>query len=87
MGENRFSIDDAAKIGMKLGVDFGKTSLREFQMGLEVELEHGTQSRWDVTGDDPILTGKIAAAHLEEMPDYYTRLARMEKGELPRNPR
>jgi hypothetical protein len=31
-----------------------------------------------VTGDDPVTTGKIALAHLNEFPDYYTRLARME---------
>jgi hypothetical protein len=26
-----------------------------------------------------MLTGKIALAHLNEFPDYYTRLARMEE--------
>jgi hypothetical protein len=49
-------------------------------MGLEVELEHGLRDpRTNVTGDDPILTGKIAWAHLNEFPDYYTRLAKMER--------
>jgi hypothetical protein len=33
----------------------------------------------NVTGNDPLLTGKIALAHLTEFPDYYTRLAKMEK--------
>jgi hypothetical protein len=48
-------------------------------MGLEVELEHGRRDpATNVTGDDPILTGKIALAHLNEFPDYYTRLGRME---------
>ena len=28
--------------------------------------------------DDPIVTGKIALAHLNEFPDYYTRLEQME---------
>lgn len=28
--------------------------------------------------DDPILTGKIALAHLRELPDYYARLEEME---------
>jgi Protein of unknown function (DUF5661) len=32
----------------------------------------------DVTGDDPLMTGKIALANLREFPDYYTRLVRME---------
>jgi hypothetical protein len=33
----------------------------------------------DVTGDDLLLTGKIALAHRNEFPDYYRRLARMEE--------
>ena len=33
-----------------------------------------------ITGNDPILTGKIALAHLNEFPDYYTRLMEMERG-------
>jgi hypothetical protein len=46
---------------------------------MDVELEHGTRDpETDVTGDDPLLTGKIALAHLREFPDYYPRLARME---------
>jgi hypothetical protein len=49
-------------------------------MGLDVELEHGRhEPATDVTGDDPMITGKIALAHLKEFPDYYTRLARMER--------
>ena len=49
-------------------------------MGLGVELEHGLHDQeTNVTDDDEIITGKIALAHLKEIPDYYTRLARMEK--------
>jgi cold shock CspA family protein len=42
-------------------------------MGLEVELEHK-----DLTDGDPIMTAKIVVAHLNEIPDYYTRLKKME---------
>ena len=46
---------------------------------MNVELEHGRRDPLtDVTGDDPLVTAKIALAHLREMPDYYTRLSRME---------
>lgn len=49
-------------------------------MGLDVELEHGLNDpTTDVTGNDPILTGKIALAHLNEFADYYTRLQKMER--------
>jgi hypothetical protein len=47
---------------------------------LGVELEHGTHDpQTNVTGDDPTVTGKIALAHLNEFPDYYTRLEAMEE--------
>ena len=40
---------------------------------MDVELEHGLHdSSMNVTGDDPVFTGKIALAHLNEFPDYYT---------------
>lgn len=49
-------------------------------MGLAVELEHGLHDdQTNVTGDDEIVTGKIALAHLKEIRDYYTRLAIMER--------
>jgi hypothetical protein len=31
-----------------------------------------------VSDDDELATGKIARAHLNEFPDYYTRLEKME---------
>jgi len=72
--EFKFASDDEAKeIGEKAGVDFTKIDLKEFQMGLSVEQEHN-----DLTNGDPGMIAKIAAAHLEEIPNYYTLLAKME---------
>jgi hypothetical protein len=74
-----FSIDEARRIGTALGVDWNHVDLEQFRMGLFVELEHGTKDpETNVTDDDKSLTGKIALAHLNEFPDYYTRLATME---------
>ncbi len=48
-------------------------------MGMDVELEHGTQDlETNVTDDEAGVTAKIARAHLNEFPDYYSRLAVME---------
>lgn len=47
---------------------------KQFAMGMKAELEHK-----DITKGDPILTGKIVKAHLKEMPNYYTKLKKMEK--------
>jgi hypothetical protein len=75
----QFSLDEAKRIGDFLGVDWDQVDLEQFRMGLLVELEHGTRDpETNVTDDDVSLTGKIALAHLNEFPDYYTRLAKME---------
>ena len=76
----RFTKEEAKKIGDMIGVDWKKCELEQFRMGLEVELEHGKRDPFtDVTHDDPVMTGKIALAHLSEFPDYYTRLKEMEE--------
>jgi hypothetical protein len=78
---NPFSLEDARRIAGVLGIDFETSPfpIEEFQAGLGVELEHGRRDpETNVTGDDPVMTGKIALAHLREIPDYYTRLAAME---------
>jgi hypothetical protein len=75
----KFSGKEAKRIGDILGLDWEKIPLAEFRRGLEVELEHGlVDPRTNVTDDDPMLTGKIAWAHLNEYADYYTRLDRLE---------
>ena len=77
-----FDPDEALRVATVLGLDFATEPfpLEEFRRGMEVELEHGRRDpATNVTGDDPVTTGKIALAHLREFPDYYTRLDRMEK--------
>lgn len=70
----------ARKIGKELGVDWTRIELEQLRRGMEVELEHGRRDpATDITGDDLLLTGKMALAHLNEFPDYYIRLARMEE--------
>ncbi len=76
-----FDPSEALEVATRLGLDIDSEpfSLDEFRRGMDVELEHGRRDpATNVTGDDPVTTGKIALAHLREMPDYYTRLARME---------
>ena len=78
--KKHFTAAEAREIGQALGIDWSRFDVEQFRMGLDVELEHGTVNpATDVTNDDPIMTGKIALAHLNEFPDYYTRLAEMEE--------
>ena len=76
-----FSTQEARRIGEQLAIDWDRSpfDVEQFRMGLAVELEHGRHDRsTNVTDDDEMTTGKIAWAHLNEFPDYYTRLAAME---------
>ena len=56
-----------AEIGDKLIIDWKRFDVEQFRMGLDVELEHGVRDpSKDVTDNDPVLTDKIALAHLNE---------------------
>ena len=75
---HHFEATDAKNVGDRLGVDWSSIELEQFRRGLEFEFEHGKQSPdTDITGDDPLVTGKIAWAHLKDIPDYYSRLEDM----------
>ena len=82
MSTRQFTEEEARVIGQRIGVDWsaGDVDLEQFRMGLAIELEHGSQDpATNVTNDDETITGKIALAHLREIPDYYTRLDAMER--------
>ncbi len=80
MSKKKFTLKEAKKIGSKLGVDWTRFGVEEYRTGLNVEMEHGSGNpATNVTHDDPLTTGRIALAHLNEFADYYTRLAKMEK--------
>jgi hypothetical protein len=79
MGKQVFTTEKAKEVGESIGIDWTKWDIEQFRMGMDVELEHGTvDPNTNVTDDDPVMTGKIALAHLNEFPDYYTRLDEME---------
>jgi hypothetical protein len=76
-----FTAEEARAVGEEIGIDWTSApfDIEQFRMGMDVELEHGLHDQLtNVTDGDPVVTGKIALAHLKEFPDYYTRLARME---------
>jgi len=80
--QRRFSAEEARRVGEEIGIDWASApfDVEQFRMGMNVELEHGLHDmQTNVTHDDPVVTGKIALAHLNEFPDYYTRLDRMEE--------
>ena len=77
-----FTTEEARRVGETIGVDWASApfDVEQLRIGMDVELEHGLHDPLtNVTGDDPVVTGKIALAHLNEFPDYYTRLEEMEE--------
>ncbi|HLF61085.1 MAG TPA: DUF5661 family protein [Acidimicrobiia bacterium] len=76
-----FNLEDAARAVTDIGIEISDElfDLDDVLRGMDVEMEHGTRyPDLNVTGDDPVLTAKIALAHLREFPDYYERLEGME---------
>ena len=80
-GSPHFSAEQARATGEQIGIDWATSrfDVDQLRMGMDVELEHGTRDLdTNVSGDDIAVTAKIARAHLNEFPDYYSRLAVME---------
>lgn len=76
----RTTTEEARRVGDAIGLDWERFDIEQFRRGMDVEFEHGAHDpQTDVTGDDPIITGKIALAHMKEFPDYYERLEKMEQ--------
>lgn len=79
MPKKVFSENDAKRMGEDFGLKWDKFDAKQLADGMNVELEHGhIDPATNVTNDDPLLTMKIALAHLNEFPDYYIRLKKME---------
>ena len=75
----RTTTEEARRVGDEIGVEWDRFDLEQFRSGMDIELEHGSRDpQTNVTDDDPIVTGKIALAHMKEFPDYYERLDKME---------
>ncbi|MDH3606729.1 MAG: hypothetical protein OER12_07015 [Acidimicrobiia bacterium] len=77
-----FNTGDAIQALSAAGIDISdeKYDIDAVTKGMNVELEHGQRfPDLDVTDNDPVVTVKIALAHLREFPDYYDRLEVMER--------
>ena len=69
-------------IAALIGLDINRAAfdVDMFRRGSDVELEHGRRDpQTNVTDDDPLITGKIAWAHLKELPDCYDHLEILER--------
>lgn len=72
----------AKEIGDEIGVDWDLVDLGEWIQGLKEELEHvgvlGGEKTAVIPAGDLVSSGRIAYEHILEVPDYYSRLEKME---------
>ena len=80
MAKTSFTAEEAKQVGDEIGITWEEFDVDQFRRGMNVELEHGlVDAQTNVTNDNLAMTGKIAWAHLKELPDYYDRLEKMEE--------
>lgn len=76
--KKQISSDEAKRIGESLHLDWDQVGLEQFRQGL---MGHHNQEAVDPeTGsayDGVLLAGKVVLAHMQEFPDYFTRLERL----------
>jgi hypothetical protein len=74
------SLDQAKRVGESLHIDWEQVDLEEFRQGLMGNDKPGAiDPDTGLAYDSVLLTGKIILAHMEEFPDYFTRLAKLKE--------
>ncbi len=76
----QISIDEAKRVGESLHIDWDQVDLEEFRQGLMGNHKEGAiDPETGLTYEDVLLTGKVVLAHMQEFPDYFTRLAKLKE--------
>ena len=70
----------ALKAAKQLDINLNVIDLDTIKKAINVELEHGKKfKKTNITNDSILKSLKIACAHLQEYPDYYQELEKMEE--------
>ena len=72
------SLEQARQVGEALHIDWEQVNLEEFRQGLMGHPKVAIESETGLTYRDLLLTGKVVLAHMQQFPDYYSRLAMLE---------
>jgi len=75
----QISSDEAKRIGESLHIDWDQVDLEQFRKGLMGKHKQGVMDpETGLTYDGVLLAGKVVLAHMQEFPDYFTRLAKLK---------
>jgi len=76
----QISLGDAKRVGESLHIDWEQIDLEEFRQGLMGKHKPGAiDPETGLTYDGVLLTGKVVLEHMQEFPDYFTRLAKLKE--------
>jgi hypothetical protein len=75
----QISLEEAKRIGESLYIDWDQVDLEQFHQGvIENERQRVGNPEAGLTDDGILLAGKLVLAHVEEFPDYFTRLEKLK---------
>jgi len=75
----QISLDEAKRIGDSLYIDWNQVDLKQFRQGLMGNHKQGAMDpETELIYDGVLSTGKVVLAHMQEFPDYFTRLAKLK---------
>ena len=74
----QISLEEARRVGEALYIDWGQVDLEEFRQGLMGHHKAAIDTETGPIYEGVLLTGKVVLEHVQEFPDYYSRLAKLE---------
>lgn len=75
----QISSEEAQRIGESLHLDWDRIDLEQFRQGLMGEVDQANMDpETGRTYDSILLSGKLVVAHMQEFPDYFTRLEKLK---------
>lgn len=79
MKKSRYiSLQQARCVGEALHLDWEQVDLEEFRQGLMGRRKEAIETETELTYQALLLAGKVVLTHVQEFPDYYSRLAKLE---------
>ena len=76
----QLSSEEAKRIGEALHIDWDQVDLEQFRQDLMGNHNQGSiDPETGLTYDGVLLTGKVVLDHMQEFPDYFTRLAKLKE--------